>query len=262
MRASVTPKTALIGIHTGGVWLAQRLHTELALKQPLGTIDVSFYRDDFDSRGLHPKVRPSEIPFEVADVDIILVDDVLHTGRTIRAAMNELFDYGRPRSIRLAALIDRATREFGGLDMVFNVAGPWLNGDPLAHWSRIVSANLLGTMQVTRQAIDVLKRRGGAIVNVAADAGLGFGAEDRPAYCAAKAGIVRLTTTLGSLKDQKIRVNCIAPDVIEEVDDFAAATIALALREDCAGRVVLYRAGRAAELVEFGDPGFRQTQPL
>lgn len=111
MRASVTPKTALIGIHTGGVWLAQRLHTELALKQPLGTIDVSFYRDDFDSRGLHPKVRPSEIPFEVADVDIILVDDVLHTGRTIRAAMNELFDYGRPRSIRLAALIDRGGRQ-------------------------------------------------------------------------------------------------------------------------------------------------------
>jgi NAD(P)-dependent dehydrogenase (short-subunit alcohol dehydrogenase family) len=142
------------------------------------------------------------------------------------------------------------------------VAGPWLGGDPLAHWSRIVGANLLGTMQVTRQAIEVLKRRGGAIVNVAADAGLGFGAEDRPAYCAAKAGIVRLTAALCSLKDQKIRVNCIAPDVIEEVEDFAATAVALALREDCAGRVVLYRTGRAAELVEFGDPGFRQTQPL
>ncbi len=100
------------------------------------------------------------------------------------------------------------------------------------------------------------------VVNVAADAGLGFGAEDRPAYCAAKAGIVRLTAALCSLKDQKIRVNCIAPDVIEEVEDFATIAVALALREDCAGRVVLYRAGRAAELVEFGDPGFRQTQPL
>jgi pyrimidine operon attenuation protein / uracil phosphoribosyltransferase len=111
MRASVTPDTVLIGIHTGGVWLAQRLHKMLALRQPLGTIDVSFYRDDYGSRGLHPKVRPSEIPFEVADADIILVDDVLYTGRTIRAAMNELFDYGRPRSIRLAALIDRGGRQ-------------------------------------------------------------------------------------------------------------------------------------------------------
>jgi pyrimidine operon attenuation protein/uracil phosphoribosyltransferase len=111
MRASVTPDTALIGIHTGGVWLAQRLHKALALRQPLGTIDVSFYRDDYGSRGLHPKVRPSDIPFEVTDADIVLVDDVLHTGRTIRAAMNELFDYGRPRSIRLAALIDRGGRQ-------------------------------------------------------------------------------------------------------------------------------------------------------
>ncbi len=111
MRASVSPDTALIGIHTGGVWLAQRLHKALALKKPLGTIDVSFYRDDYGSRGLHPKVKPSDIPFEVADADIILVDDVLYTGRTIRAAMNELFDYGRPQSIRLAALIDRGGRQ-------------------------------------------------------------------------------------------------------------------------------------------------------
>lgn len=111
MRASVTPDTALIGIHTGGVWLAQRLHKTLSLRQPLGTIDVSFYRDDYGSRGLHPKVRPSDIPFDVADADIILVDDVLHTGRTIRAAINELFDYGRPQSIRLAALIDRGGRQ-------------------------------------------------------------------------------------------------------------------------------------------------------
>jgi NAD(P)-dependent dehydrogenase (short-subunit alcohol dehydrogenase family) len=99
-------------------------------------------------------------------------------------------------------------------------------------------------------------------VNVAADSGLGFGAEDRPAYCAAKAGIVRLTAALCSLKEQKIRVNCIAPDVIDDVESFAGAAVALALREDCAGRVVLYRAGRAAEVVEYGDPGYRQTQPL
>ena len=111
MQPRVSADTALIGIHTGGVWLAQRLHKLLALRQPLGTIDVSFYRDDYGSRGLHPKVRPSNIPFEVADADIILVDDVLYTGRTIRAAMNELFDYGRPKSIRLAALIDRGGRQ-------------------------------------------------------------------------------------------------------------------------------------------------------
>jgi pyrimidine operon attenuation protein/uracil phosphoribosyltransferase len=111
MRGSVTPDTALIGIHTGGVWLAQRLHEVLALRQPLGTIDVSFYRDDYGSRGLHPKVKPSNIPFEVVDADIILVDDVLYTGRTIRAAINELFDYGRPKSIRLAALVDRGGRQ-------------------------------------------------------------------------------------------------------------------------------------------------------
>ena len=111
MRVAVTPDTALVGIHTGGVWLAQRLHKALALTQPLGTIDVSFYRDDYASRGLHPKVKPSSIPFEVADADIVLVDDVLYTGRTIRAAMNELFDYGRPKRIRLATLVDRGGRQ-------------------------------------------------------------------------------------------------------------------------------------------------------
>lgn len=111
LRTVVTDETALVGIYTGGVWLAERLHAALAVRPPLGVLDVSFYRDDYEKIGLHPQVKPSGIPFEVEGRSIILVDDVLYTGRTIRAAMNELFDYGRPASIRLAALIDRGGRE-------------------------------------------------------------------------------------------------------------------------------------------------------
>jgi pyrimidine operon attenuation protein/uracil phosphoribosyltransferase len=111
MRPHVTPATALVGILTGGAWVAERLHRELRLAMPLGVLDISFYRDDFSEKGLKHDIRPSEIPFEIEGRDLILVDDVLHTGRTIRAAMNELFDYGRPARIRLAALIDRGGRE-------------------------------------------------------------------------------------------------------------------------------------------------------
>jgi pyrimidine operon attenuation protein/uracil phosphoribosyltransferase len=111
MRPSVGPESGLIGIHTGGVWIAERLHAALGLKIPCGTLDISFYRDDYEKIGLHRNVRASAIPFEVEGRHLILVDDVLYTGRTIRAAMNELFDYGRPASIRLAALLDRGGRE-------------------------------------------------------------------------------------------------------------------------------------------------------
>ena len=111
MRPEVGPQTGLIGIHTGGVWLAERLHKALGLATPLGSLDVSFYRDDYGKIGLHKNVKRSDIPFEVEGRPLILVDDVLYTGRTIRAAMNELFDYGRPASIRLAALVDRGGRE-------------------------------------------------------------------------------------------------------------------------------------------------------
>ena len=95
-----------IGIRTGGVWVAQALQQELADSSPLGTLDVSFYRDDFSQNGLHPQVRPSELPFEVEGQHLVLVDDVLMSGRTIRAALNELFDYGRPASVTLVCLLD------------------------------------------------------------------------------------------------------------------------------------------------------------
>jgi len=108
---TLTPETLIVGIHTGGVWVAERLHGLLKCSLPLGMLDISFYRDDFSRIGLHPQVKPSNLPFDLEDRDIILVDDVLHTGRTVRAAMNELFDYGRPASIRLAVLVDRGGHE-------------------------------------------------------------------------------------------------------------------------------------------------------
>lgn len=101
----------LVGVHTGGVWLAERLRRELNVEAPLGILDVSFYRDDFDQAGLKSAVRPSQIAFDVVGSHILLVDDVLFTGRTVRAAMNEIFDYGRPARIDLAVLVDRGGRE-------------------------------------------------------------------------------------------------------------------------------------------------------
>jgi len=111
LRARVTPDTGIAGIVTGGAWLAERLHRALGVKTPLGVLDPSFYRDDFGQAGLHHAVKPSRIPFEVEGRHILLVDDVLYTGRTVRGAMNELFDYGRPARIELAVLVDRGGRE-------------------------------------------------------------------------------------------------------------------------------------------------------
>ena len=122
MKPVVGPDTGIIGIHTGGVWVAQRLHAALGIKIPFGTLDVSFYRDDFQKIGLHRDVKTSDLPFDVEGRRLILVDDVLYTGRTIRAAMNVLFDYGRPASIQLAALVDRGGRELP-------VAADFLGGD-------------------------------------------------------------------------------------------------------------------------------------
>ena len=111
MKSVVGPDTGIIGIHTGGVWVAERLHTALGIKVPLGTLDVSFYRDDFEKIGLHRDVKTSDLPFDVDGRRLMLVDDVLYTGRTIRAAMDALIELGRPRAIQLAVLVDRGHRE-------------------------------------------------------------------------------------------------------------------------------------------------------
>jgi pyrimidine operon attenuation protein/uracil phosphoribosyltransferase len=102
---------AMIGIHTGGAWVADQLNRFLALPEPTGLLDISFYRDDFTQIGVNPQVRPSRIDFDLDNRNIVLVDDVLHTGRTIRAAMNEIFDYGRPATITLVTLIERGGRQ-------------------------------------------------------------------------------------------------------------------------------------------------------
>jgi len=101
----------LVGIHTGGVWIAERLRQLLGIAAPLGQLDISFYRDDFNRIGVNRRIRPSELPFDVDGRHLVLVDDVLNTGRTVRAALNELFDYGRPASVLLAVLVDRGGRE-------------------------------------------------------------------------------------------------------------------------------------------------------
>ena len=101
----------IVGIETGGVWIAERLRQRIIPDAELGRLNISFYRDDFTRNGLHPTVKPSNLPTNIDDRVVILVDDVLQSGRTVRAAMNELFDYGRPRRILLAILIDRGQRE-------------------------------------------------------------------------------------------------------------------------------------------------------
>lgn len=120
----------MVGIHTGGVWVAEHLHRALGIRTELGKLDISFYRDDFTRVGMNPQVKPSSLPVSVDNQHIILVDDVLYTGRTIRAALNELFDYGRPASILLVALIERNGRE---LPIQADVVGAHLDLEPHEH---------------------------------------------------------------------------------------------------------------------------------
>ena len=101
----------MIGIHSGGVWIAEQLHQRLNITEPLGKLDISFYRDDFSQIGINPKVKTSQLPLNIEARDIILIDDVFYTGRTIRAALNEIFDYGRPSQVVLGVLIERDGRQ-------------------------------------------------------------------------------------------------------------------------------------------------------
>ncbi len=101
----------LIGIHRGGAWIAERLHADLKFALPCGFLDSALYRDDFSERGIKDDLIPPEVPFNVHNRQILIVDDVLYTGRTTRAIVNHLFDYGRPASIELAVLLDRGGRQ-------------------------------------------------------------------------------------------------------------------------------------------------------
>jgi len=123
--AKSAPK--IVGIKTGGVWIAKRLHQALNLEEPVGTINTAFYRDDFETRGFGSNVTPSDIPWDVDGAHIILVDDVLFTGRTIRGAINEIFDFGRPASVTLVALVDR--KGYRQLPFQADIVGVEINSD-------------------------------------------------------------------------------------------------------------------------------------
>ena len=138
---------ALVGIHTGGVWIMDALAERLGPDMPRGVLDIAFYRDDFSRIGLHPETKPSHLPFDVEDRHILLIDDVLYTGRTIRAAMNLLFDYGRPATIQLAVLVDRGGRE---LPLCPDFAGIKLELEPDQHIS-LVNSETEGLHFVMRQ---------------------------------------------------------------------------------------------------------------
>jgi len=130
LREVLELRPLLVGIHTGGAWLAERLHGSAGFTEEMGTLDISFYRDDFTRIGINPQVRTSHLPVDIDNRHIVLVDDVLHTGRTTRAAMNVLFDYGRPRSIILAAGIERNGRE---LPIQPDIVGMHLRLTPSQH---------------------------------------------------------------------------------------------------------------------------------
>jgi pyrimidine operon attenuation protein/uracil phosphoribosyltransferase len=111
VRGLIQPGAVLVGIWSGGAWLAERLQRDLKLPGEHGVITSALHRDDFSSRGLAASADRTRLPFEVDGRHIVLVDDVLYTGRTIRAVINELYDFGRPASVTLVVLVDRGGRE-------------------------------------------------------------------------------------------------------------------------------------------------------
>lgn len=111
VRGLITPSTQLVGVWSGGAWLAERLHVDLGCTGSVGTISSRLHRDDFGARGLAAGADATSLPFSIDGADLLLIDDVLNSGRTIRAVLNELFDYGRPNRVRLAVLVDRGGRE-------------------------------------------------------------------------------------------------------------------------------------------------------
>ena len=135
-----------IGIRTGGVWVAKTLQSLLNNTDELGILDITFSRDDFSRAGIQPTVKPSQLPLSVNDRHIILIDDVLHTGRTVRAALNEIFDYGRPASVSLVALVQRNGRE---LPIQADVVGESVNLDASQH------VKLSGPDPLTLEIVDL-----------------------------------------------------------------------------------------------------------
>ena len=149
MGAAIAYDAKLVGIYSGGAWLAERLAEILPGEHPVGFIDVSFYRDDYGKKGLRAKVATTTLPFEVGNGRIVLVDDVLYTGRSVRAAINELFDYGRPESIELAVLIDRGGRE---LPIEANYVGARLSA--ARDSSIVLQRHLNGRFELSMESIE------------------------------------------------------------------------------------------------------------
>jgi pyrimidine operon attenuation protein / uracil phosphoribosyltransferase len=141
------PNSALVGIHSGGVWLMNRMLNNITQDIPYGMLDAAMYRDDYARRGLKSEPKPSNIAFDVTDKHIILIDDIFYTGRTTRAAMNELFDYGRPASIALAVLINRGGAE---LPIAPNIVGAEILMKP--NQSLQLSLDTKGKLHLTLEA--------------------------------------------------------------------------------------------------------------
>jgi len=140
----ISPNTAIVGIHSGGVWVMEHVLNQIKQEVPFGTLDAALYRDDFAQRGLKEKPQPANIPFDVQDKDIILIDDIFYTGRTTRAAINELFDFGRPASITLAVLINRSGAQ---LPIKPQIVGADIALQPEQHFK--LSQNKQGKLNLT-----------------------------------------------------------------------------------------------------------------